>query len=260
MIGISINKVSFSYNNGLVLDSLDLRVNPGERVVLLGPNGSGKSTLLKLVSGILHPKDGGVYLGELPLKRMNRKTIARCISVVPQQISVPFAFTVKEVVMLGRIPYLKPMAEESAIDREIADSSIESVHLKHLINRRFDELSGGERQRVILAMALAQQPELLLLDEPTIHLDINHQVQILELAKRLNIERGITIIAAIHDLNLASIYFNRLILLNKGKIISDGSPEKVITKENIEKVFGIKVNINVNTANGIPQVSIGTLL
>ena len=258
MIGLEIKKVSFSYFNGMVLDNISLIINAGERVGLLGPNGSGKSTLLKLASGILKPKYGKIMLGESNLSRLNRKMIARHIAVVPQQVNIPFAFSVEEVVALGRIPFLNPLTEESETDKKIM---VEAMAMAGVINtreRKFDELSGGERQKVVIAMALAQQPELLLLDEPTVHLDINHQVQVLEMVRNLNTNNGITVIAAMHDLNLAAAYFNRLILLNKGTIVSDGEPATVLTAINIENVYRTRVRVEVNPLTRIPRVDIMT--
>jgi len=258
LIGLEIKNVNFSYFNGKVLDNISLKVNAGERIGLLGPNGSGKSTLLKLASGILKPKNGDIILGELNLKRLNRKMIARHIAVVPQQVNIPFAFSVEEVVALGRTPFLNPLTEESAADKKIMDEAMAMAGVVNTRNRKFDELSGGERQKVVIAMALAQQPELLLLDEPTVHLDINHQVQVLETVRNLNINNGITIIAAMHDLNLAAAYFNRLILLNQGKIVSDGEPAAVLTSDNIDRVYGTRVRIEVNPLTRVPRVDIMT--
>lgn len=256
MIGLEIKAVDFSYFNGLVLDNIDLTVKPGEMVGLLGPNGSGKTTLIKIASGVLRPRHGKVGLGDRPLKMLSRKTIARYLAVVPQQFNIPFAFTVEEVVMLGRIPFLKPLAEENETDLKLTDAAMRLVDIIHLKNRRFNELSGGEKQKVVLSMALAQEPQILLLDEPTAHLDISHQVQILELVKHLNISRGLTVLAALHDLNLAALYFNRLVLLKKGKILADGTPAQVLTEEIIKDVFNTAVVVDTHPVTGGPHVII----
>jgi len=254
MVDLQIRQLCFSYLNGLVLDGIDLSVVAGEMVALLGPNGSGKTTLIKLVSGVLKPGQGKVRLDGASLSRLSRRSIARTIAVVPQQFHIAFAFTVAEVVMLGRIPFLKAFAEEREIDKQTVADALELVGISELRGRRFDELSGGERQKVILAMALAQQPELMLLDEPTTHLDIAHQVEILELVRSLNRERGLTVIAAMHDLNLASLYFDRLVLLKEGRVCADGAPQQVLTEARIREVFSAVVGVEPHPITGVPHI------
>jgi iron complex transport system ATP-binding protein len=158
--------------------------------------------------------------------------------------------------MLGRTPFLRAFAEESEIDKQLVSNALELVGISGLKERRFDELSGGERQKVILAMALAQQPKLLLLDEPTVHLDITHQVEILELVRRLNVEQGLTIIAAMHDLNLASLYFDRLVLLKEGRVSADGTPAQVLTEGRIREVFSALVKVEPHPVTGVPHIVI----
>jgi iron complex transport system ATP-binding protein len=254
MIGLKLEQVSFSYNNGLVLKGLDLYVKAGEMFGLLGPNGSGKTTLIKLASGILSPVKGKVEMDDRCMGQLSRKVIAQTLAVVPQQFSIPFAFTAREVVTLGRIPFIKGMAGETETDLKAVAQAMEMVGVEKFALRRFDELSGGERQKVILAMALAQQPQLLLLDEPTVHLDISQQVEILELVRKLNKEQGITVLAAMHDLNLASLYFDRLVLLKQGMVCAEGSPSEVLTEERIRDVFAASVRVESNPATGLPQV------
>ena len=254
MISLQISQVYFSYLDGLVLHDINLTIRPGEIVGLLGPNGSGKTTLIKLVSGILKPNQGEIRLDGSSLRQLSRKSVARSLAVVPQQFHIPFAFTAGEVVMLGRIPFLKAFAEESKVDRQFVSNTMELVGISELKARRFDELSGGERQKVILAMALAQQPRLLLLDEPTVHLDISHQVEILELVKKLNVEQGLTVIAAMHDLNLASLYFDRLILLKEGRVWADGTPAQVLTEDIIREVFSASVRVEPHPVTGVPHI------
>jgi iron complex transport system ATP-binding protein len=173
---------------------------------------------------------------------------------VPQQFHIPFAFTVNEVVTLGRIPFLRAFAGESKADRQFVADALELVGITGLGERRFDELSGGERQKVILAMALAQQPKLLLLDEPIVHLDIAHQIEILELIKRLNVERGLTVIGAMHDLNLAALYFGRLVLLKEGRVSADGTPAQVLTEARIKEVFSASVRVELHQLTGVPHI------
>ncbi len=254
MISLQVSQVYFSYLDGLVLHDINLSIKAGEMVGLLGPNGSGKTTLIKLASGILKPGQGEIRLDGSSLNRLSRKSVARSLAVVPQQFHIPFAFTVSEVVMLGRIPFLKAFAEESKVDRQFAANALESVGISELKERRFNELSGGERQKVILAMALAQQPRLLLLDEPIVHLDIAHQVEILELVKGFNVEQGLTVIGAMHDLNLAALYFDRLILLKEGRVWADGAPAQVLTEDIIREVFSASVRVQPHPTAGVPHI------
>jgi len=247
-------QVYFSYLDGLVLHDINLSVEAGDMVGLIGPNGSGKTTLIKLVSGILKPDQGEIRLGGSSLSQLNRKAIASSVAVVPQQFHIPFAFTTSEVVMLGRIPFIKAFAGEAAADRQAVATAIELVGISQLAQRRFDELSGGERQKVILAMALAQQPKLLLLDEPIVHLDICHQVETLELIRSLNVEQGLTVITAMHDLNLASLYFDRLILLKEGRVSAEGTPAQVLTEDRIREVFSASVTVEPHPATGVPHI------
>ena len=254
MIGLEINQVDFSYFDGLVLEDINLSVKAREMVGLLGPNGSGKTTLIKLASGILKPKRGEIRLDGNRLASLSRRFIASKVAVVPQQFHIPFAFTTSEVVMLGRTPFFRALADESQDDRQAVENSLELVGIDELAKRRFDELSGGERQKVILAMALAQQPKLLLLDEPIVHLDIAHQMEMLELVRELNMGQGLTVVAAMHDLNLAALYFDRLVLLKEGKVWADGTPEQVLTEAGISEVFAASVRVEVHPLTGAPHI------
>ncbi len=254
MAAVLLEHVSFAYSDGLVLQDANLSINEGELVGLIGPNGSGKTTLLKLISGVLYPTQGEIHLDGLSLKRLKRKKVAQRVATVPQQFHMPFAFRVEEVVMLGRTPFLRMLSEGRKKELDIVSQSMEVAGIKPLGQRFFNELSGGERQKVILAMALAQQPRLLLLDEPTAHLDINHQVEILQLVRNLNEEQGTTIIAAMHDLNLASLYFRRLIMLKEGRIFADGTPKEVLTPHLIQEVFSTSVQVQSHPLANVPHI------
>lgn len=248
--------VSFSYLDGFSLQHISLTIERGRMVALIGPNGSGKTTLIKLAAGVLTPRHGEVLLDGASLKSLSRREIARRIAVVPQHFLMPFAFTVGAVVMLGRTPFIRALAGETERDNSMARRAMELAGVEQFSNRTFNELSGGERQKVILAMALAQEPKLLLLDEPTAHLDINHQVAIMELIKGLNREQGVTVVGAMHDLNLAALYFDRLVLLKEGTIFTEGSPSAVLTEKTIRDVYGASVRIDQHPSAKVPHIII----
>jgi iron complex transport system ATP-binding protein len=253
-IAVEMSKVSFAYSNGAVIRDVDLCVQKGEMIGLIGPNGAGKTTLMRLISGILGAGQGHIYLDGTDARKLKRSAVARRVAVVPQQFTMPFAYKVEEVVMLGRTPFMRPFRDWSSRDRTAITGTIEAVGIEHLGGRCFSDLSGGERQKVVLAMALAQEPELLLLDEPTAHLDISHQVEILELLAEMNQKKGLTIIAAMHDLNLASAYFRRLILMQGGAIVADGTPDQVLTPDTIASVYSVSVQIQNHPLTGAPYV------
>jgi iron complex transport system ATP-binding protein len=241
---LEVNGITFGYEREPLLYDVHMRVREGEMVGLLGPNGSGKTTLLRLVSGVLRPQQGSVILDGRDLLDWGQRGIARRIAVVPQELHVPFAFTVEQMVSLGRTPYINLLGSRSAQDVLIVQDAMHAADITELAQRIFNELSGGERQRVVVAMALAQQPKLLLLDEPTNHLDIKYQIDMLELVQRLNRERGVTVIAAMHDLNLAARYFPRLLLFQRG-IVADAGPAEVLEPHLLKRVYGIDVQVGI---------------
>jgi len=241
---LEVNGVSFGYEHVPLLYDVQLQVRKGEMVGLLGPNGSGKTTLLRLVSGVLLPQQGKIVLDGRNLRDWGRRGIARNIAVVPQELYVPFAFTVEQMVSLGRTPYINWLGSRSNKDDNIVQDAMSATDVIPLARRIFNELSGGERQRVMVAMALAQQPKLLLLDEPTAHLDIKYQIEMLELVQRLNRERDVTVIAALHDLNLAARYFPRLVLFQRG-IVADAGPAQVLEPHLLKRVYGIDVQVGI---------------
>lgn len=247
-------KVDFAYHNGLVLEDVSFALGKSGLTALIGPNGSGKTTLLKVSSGVLSPLRGRVLLDGREVQQFSRREIAQRISVVPQNLEVPYAFTVRQMVLLGRTPYVRPWRGLAPHDLRVAEEAMERVGVRELGLRPFPELSGGEKQMVILAMALAQEPQVLLLDEPTVHLDIHHQLAVLELVKSLNREEGLTILAVIHDLNLAALYFDRLLLLNHGHLVADGTPAEVLQKDRIAQVFGTQVEVQKHPATDAPQI------
>ncbi|MBI3914043.1 MAG: ABC transporter ATP-binding protein [Chloroflexi bacterium] len=252
---LTAENISFGYATDLVLRAVTLTLRGGDRVALIGPNGSGKTTLLRILCGILAPRAGSVAWESRDVRAFSRREIAQRIALVPQEMNLPYAFTAHEVVALGRTPHARALAGESRADRDAITRALELTEMQTLAPRIFNELSGGERQRVALALALAQEPALLLLDEPTVHLDIKHQIEMLELVRALNRERGLTVLAAMHDLNLAALYFDQIILLNAGEIVARGAPRDALTVETIRAIFGAAVAIEPHpTAPQAPHV------
>lgn len=244
---LQVQHVSFGYNqqSGLFLYDISVQVAGGEMIALLGPNGSGKTTLLRLLSGFLQPQQGQIMLKGQDIKQWGRRAASRHIAVVPQELNMPFAFTVEQMVGLGRTPFVSSfLGTLTKQDHLIVQDAMEVTGIGALSERIFNELSGGERQRVMIAMALAQQPTILLLDEPTSHLDIKYQVETLELVHMLNQQRGVTVIAAMHDLNLAARYFPRLLLFQRG-IVADAGPAEVLEPGLLGRVYGINVQVGI---------------
>jgi iron complex transport system ATP-binding protein len=235
--------VSVAYRGRAVLRDVDLSIRSGERVALIGPNGAGKSTLLRALTGLIAPEAGRIVLDGDPIDRLDRATIARRIAVVPQQATLPFATRVEEVVALGRLPHEDPIRGARPGDRAAVAAAIERVGVGHLMGRDARELSLGERQLVMLALAVAQSAPVLVLDEPTVHLDLRHQVGTMDLIVDLNVRDGTTIVAVLHDLGLASLFFPRLVLLDAGQIVADGAPTEVLTDDRIRDVFGVDPSI-----------------
>lgn len=246
--------VKCSYGSVEVLSGVTFSVTGGSFVGIIGPNGSGKSTLLRSVSRVLEPYEGAVMLNGNNIYSLTAREVAREMAVVPQETAVNFSFTVEEVVMMGRSPHLGRLQWEGKRDREIVARAMEYTNTSHLAGRPVTALSGGERQRVIIARALAQEPEIILLDEPTSHLDINHQLEILNLLQRLNREEKLTVISVFHDLNLAAQYCDKLVLLQEGRIFALGTPSEVLTAENIKKVYGTNVLVRQHVITGRPVV------
>jgi iron complex transport system ATP-binding protein len=236
-----------------VLHGVDLKLRGGDFVGLLGPNGCGKSTLIRAITGIIPLTAGRVTLGGRPLQSLNRREIARLAGVVPQDGAGRFAFSVREVVMMGRYAYSGRFRSPSREDESSVSIAMEQTRVAHLATRSVLELSGGERQRVIIARALAQRPGVLLLDEPTNHLDISHQVEVFDLLYRLNREEGLSLLCVTHDLNFAAEYCSSIVLMKEGRIFAHGSPTEVVTEAVINEVYGARVSVS--TRDGTPHVS-----
>jgi ABC-type cobalamin/Fe3+-siderophores transport system ATPase subunit len=231
--------VDAAYRERTVLRAIDMALLPGERVAVIGPNGAGKSSLLRVVAGTLRPTAGQVRLVGEPIERLDRMAIARRLAVVPQVAALPFAARVEEVVGLGRLPYEDPFRGHRAADKAAIAAAIDRVGVGGLLGRDARELSLGERQLVLIALAVAQSAPVLVLDEPTVHLDLRHQVETMELLVDLNERDGTTILAVLHDLGLAGHFFPRLILLDGGEVVADGEPDEVLADEQIRDVFGV---------------------
>ncbi|MZH03563.1 MAG: ABC transporter ATP-binding protein [Nitrospinae bacterium] len=241
---MKLENISFAYEALTVLKDLSLTVQEKDFIGLIGPNGSGKSTLLKIMGGILEPDSGSIQFKETPISRINKKQFAQSVSWIPQDHPMVFPFKVSEIVLMGRHPYLSPLSFESSEDFEISHRAMETTMTSQFADKYFNEISGGEKQRVMIASALAQNPDMMLLDEPTAALDLKYQVQILKILKDLNTSHKMTLILAMHDLNLASRFCNRLVLLDKGQIARDGSPEQVLEKEILEKVYDVEIDLD----------------
>lgn len=236
---LDVESVTCYYGAMRILNEVNLSAGKGEFLGIVGPNGSGKTTLLRCISGVIKPKIGRVVMGEEDLSLLQKKELAKDLAVVSQHPKSGLSFTALEVVIMGRVPHLGRFQSEGKKDLDIATQAMEQTNSLQFADRPVNELSGGERQRVFIARALAQEPRLLLLDEPTANLDISYQLEILNLIKAMSEKEGLTVMVAIHDLNLAAQYCDRMALLNRGEIISLGTPEDVLTPENIKKAFNV---------------------
>ena len=253
---IHIEELQFRYGEHLILDGTSFTVPEGAFVGIIGPNGSGKTTLLKLMSRVLSPVAGCILLGERELTGFSQNDIAKTMAVVSQDTSTGYQFSVEDIVLMGRAPYIGRFQSETLADYDIVRLSLEMTGCLHLRQRPVTELSGGERQRVMIARALAQQPKILLLDEPTSHLDIGYQQEILDLVKQLTTVQGLTVVAVLHDLNLAAYYCTELVLLDQGKIFAAGAPSEVLTAPNIGRVYRTRVLVTPHPILGTPMISL----
>jgi iron complex transport system ATP-binding protein len=231
--------VTVAYGDRTILVDASFSLRPGERVALVGPNGAGKSTLLRVLTGVLEPRRGSVTLRGEAIRTLDRKAVARAIAVVPELTQLPFAMTVREVVALGRLPHDPPLGGSRQVDDDAIEAAMERVGVGHLAERDARRLSMGERQLVFVAIALAQAAPIIVLDEPTAHLDIRHQVEVMQLLVDLNERDGVTIVAVLHDLALAANFFPRVVLMRAGRIVADGPPASTLDAGHIRGVFGV---------------------
>lgn len=253
---LNIENLSFDYEKKKVLEDINMYIAENDFLGIIGPNGSGKSTLLKNISRIISPNKGIIYIDGEKINKYSNKELAKKMAVVPQDTNVQFNFTVYDIIMMGRNPYQGKWGKTREKDTKIVREVMEHTDTFRLQDKKVNQLSGGERQRVIIARALAQKPDLLLLDEPTSSLDINYQGEIFDLLSNLNKELSLTVIVVSHDLNLSGQYCDNLILLSEGKIFVSGSPEYVLSERNIKEVYNTEVIVKENTITSRPYVTL----
>ena len=252
---ISTQDLSYEIEGNLLLDGVTMHADRGQLVGLIGPNGAGKSTLLRTISGILKNRDGSVQLDGTDIRDLSTREVATTLALVPQIAPYTYGFTSIELVLMGRYPHLGRFQIEGREDDRIAREAMRLTEIEEFADRTLDTLSGGERQRVFVARALAQQPSILLMDEPTANLDVLHQLKVLDLVRQL-VDDGLTAVAAIHDLNMVARYCDRLVLLSGGRVIAEGPPDEVLTPKTIETAFGVKSSVYQDPATGSLAVSL----
>ncbi len=255
-IAIEISNLICKYDENTVIRNTSFSVKTGEFFIIIGPNGSGKSTLLKAMAGLIHSSQGQVKIKHHFLELYTQKTLARTIALVPQVSTFDFPFTVSQVVLMGRTPHQGLLGFEKAEDIQAMEEALVFTDLIQLANRKVYQLSGGERQRVLIARAICQQPEIMLLDEPTAALDLKHQIRIMDLMERLKSEKQLTVVMVSHDINLASMYADNLLLLKNGEVISTGSPAQVLSYDILEKAYGCTLLVDENPIKKCPRLTL----
>ena len=253
---ITIANLSHSFGKGNVLKQVAFSVARGEFFIVIGPNGSGKTTLIKLMAGILKPQKGQIEILGLSNRRYTAKRLARSVAYVPQRLPVDLPFTVGEAVLLGRAPYQGVLGIEHERDLIMARQAMEFTGVAHLAGSTLDQLSGGEQQRVFIARAICQEPDIMLLDEPTASLDLSHQIKVMDLMEKLKIEKGITVIMVSHDINLAAMYSDQVLLLKEGEIASIGLPADVLSFEKLQSTYGCKVLVDESPLGPFPRITL----
>jgi iron complex transport system ATP-binding protein len=238
---INCSNLGFSYNGTAVLNGITLSIAPGKMVGILGANGAGKSTLLKILCGVLKPKSGEALFNDKALSKMDRRDIAKGIAYIPQDPMFAFPFTVNEVVLMGRAPYIGRFEFEREQDKEIAKKAMETVGIIHLKNRMISEVSAGERQLVSIARGLVQEPEIMILDEPATYLDVKHRTEIMNILRSLKEEKGISVLAATHDIFSSLFYFDEIMILKDGNVLAHGKADQIINNEILSAAYGIEV-------------------
>jgi iron complex transport system ATP-binding protein len=253
---INVKNLSHSFGGDLVLKNISFQVPTQDFFIVIGPNGSGKTTLMKVISGILKPQKGRLEILNRAIDQYQRKALARTIAFVPQMLFVDFPFTVFEMVLMGRSPYLGILGLEEEKDMEIARQAIVFTGMENLAHRKLDQLSGGEHQRAFIARAICQEPDVILLDEPTASLDLAYQVRIMDLMERLKNEKGITVVMVSHDVNLAAMYADHLLLLHDGQVLCQGRPDEVLTYKTLEEAYGCTLLVDESPLGKFPRVTL----
>ncbi len=251
---IDVANVGISFGDVEVVSDVSFAVEPGELVGLVGPNGAGKTSLLRVLSGTLEPTDGTVTVDGTDVHDLSSRAASRLVAVVPQDTAVSFSFDVRTVVEMGRYPHRSRFSPPNTSDRELVDRALERTRTARFADRPIDDVSGGERQRVVLARAIAQDTPILLLDEPTASLDVNHAIETLDLVREL-VDDGRTAVAAIHDLTLAARYCDRLVVVANGSVVADGEPDEVLTSETLASAFDVSATVTPNPVTGTPTVT-----
>jgi iron complex transport system ATP-binding protein len=255
MKSVCAKNLSYAYDGATVLNNLSFTVNSGEFFIVIGPNGSGKTTLMKMIAGLIKIQDGTIEIKGRPVKKYKRKILAQKIAFVPQQIPMDFPFVVEDVVLFGRSPHLGTFGLTSSEDVSLAKQAMAFTEISHLARRRLNQLSGGECQRTFIARAICQAPDIIVLDEPTASLDIAHQLRIMDMMEKMKQEKNITVIMVSHDVNLAAMYADTLMLINKGQQVRVGPPSEVLTYETLESVYGCTLLVDENPLDKLPRVT-----
>jgi iron complex transport system ATP-binding protein len=253
---VGVEHLEVAYGSRIILRDFSFQVAPGTFFIIIGPNSSGKTTLVRTLAGRLRPWQGKVEVLGRPLAHYTPKTLARVVAVVPQNFAPEAPFTVQEMVLMGRSPHLSLAALEKRQDLDLAAGAMAAAQVDRLASRRLCHLSGGELQRVLIARALCQQPQVLILDEPTAALDLAHQVRIMDMIQRLQEDLGLTVIMISHDLNLAAMYGDQLLLMKEGELIKSGRPADVLTYEQLEQAYGCTLLVDENPLGQVPRVTL----
>ena len=253
---MNLKNIGYHYGQDWSLKGISLSIKPGEIFGIIGPNGSGKSTLLKIMDGLIKPKEGEIIIGDTPFHDMKRPDFARQVAMVAQENHFRFSFTSLEVVLMGRFPHLKRLQFEGKKDMDIAFNALKATQTVHLAGRSIHDLSEGEKQRVFIARALAQEPKIILLDEPTSFLDLKFKREVFLLISSLCKEKNLSVALVSHDIDLVAHYCHRVIMLKNGKVYAEGTPDEVVTASNIEGVYDCPVMVDKNPLSGRPRVNI----
>jgi iron complex transport system ATP-binding protein len=253
---IVIKDLHYAYGRAAVLQEIALTVQRGDFFVILGPNGSGKTTLIKIIAGVLPLQSGEMLINGRHLQAYKRRVLARTVAYVPQMLNTDVPFKVRELVLMGRTPHLGILAVEQPRDYRLAEEAMAYTEVAGLAERRLDQLSSGECQRVLIARAICQKTDILLMDEPTAALDLAHQVRLMDLMERLREEMGITVVMVSHDINLAAMYGSHLLLLQNGEIIAQGAPQKVLSPDTLQTVYGCRLMVDESPMGGFPRVTL----